>query len=250
MATAGHVNGWRVEIWALNNADVDAAVAAYEAVLAGGATDPVVVLLAKEGIDLELLLVDEESAHDHITRADIAELIAAASMIALDGWATTELHMPNVPKMSRRKSESGVDIFGIRLSEFPDGNDLEADERLGLASVKHTIDSSAGGIRRKLASSVGQSELSKAYLTQQLRVLNGHLRREGFHAEAAARVYLFLRDFPTAPGVEIVAVAVVDPQLKDDLTHQVSLLPASPGGERVFRQILVPGLASLAGRCP
>ena len=250
MTTTGHANGWRVETWELGHTDVDAAVAVYEAVLAGGATDPVVALLAEEGIDLELLLVDEESARDDITRADVAELIAAAAMIALDGWTPTELHMPNVPKMSRRKSESGVDVFGIRLDSLDSADDLEADERLGLASVKHTVDSSAGGMRRKLVRSVDQSELSKAYLTQQLRVLNGHLRREGVPPLTAARVYLFLREFPTAPGVEIIAVGVVDPQLKEDLAHQVPLLPASPGGRRVFRQIIVPGLANLANRCP
>lgn len=250
-ATAvGDVNGWSVEIWQLDDDDVDASIAVYEAVLAGGATDPVVALLAEQGIDLEVLLVDDGASKDDITRADVTELIAAASVVAMDGWSTDEVHLPNVPKMSRRKSESGVDIFGIRLDDVPADQDLGLDEALVLASVKHTIDDSAGGMRWKLASSLGERELSKVYLTQQLRVLNGHLRREGVTAEAAARVYLFLRDFPATMGVQVAAVGVVVPDLKDDLAHHVTLLPQSPGGRRVFRQVLVPGLPTLAARCP
>lgn len=250
VTTAGEVNGWSVETWELGADDVDAAILVYEAVLAGGATDPVVALLAEQGIDIEVLLVDDEASKDDITRADVTELIAAASIVAVDGWKTDELHMPNVPKMSRRKSESGIDIFGIRLDDAPDHEDLGPDEALGVASVKHTVKDSAGAMRWKLASSLSDREMSKVYLTQQLRVLNGHLRQEGLSTGAAARVYLFLRDFPTAMGVHVVAVAVVDPNLRDDLAHHVTLLPQSPGGRRTFRQILVPGLSTLAARCP
>lgn len=244
------VNGWDTEIWELDTDDVAAAITVYRAVLRGAATDPVVALLADYGIDLTALLEDAPSSKDDITRADITELIAAASMLASDGWSVGDLYMPNVPKMSRRKSENGVDIFGVRLQHLPSEKDLGADEALSVASVKHTIEGSSAGMRWKLAQSLDGKQLSPAYMTQQLRVLNGHSRREGYSVEAASRVYMFLRGFATAEGTDILGVGVVDPKLKDDLAHHITLLPESPSGHRTFRQILVPDLANLANRCP
>lgn len=250
MTAAQAANGWTVEIWELDDDDVDAAIAVYAAVLGGGATDPVIALLAEQGIDLPTLLIDEAAAKDDITRSDLTELIAAATLLAVDGWSASELHMPNVPKMSRRKSDSGIDVFAVRLEDVAGGEELGPAEALELVSVKHTIDDSAAGMRWKLATSLSDRELSKAYVAQQLRVLSGHLRREGSTLEAAARVYFFLRDFPKAVGIHLVAAGIVAPGLKDDLAHHVTLLPENPGGRLTFRQIFVPELPTVAERCP
>jgi hypothetical protein len=53
-------NGWVVDVWRMNADDVNAAIDVYRAVLMGVADDPVVSFLAKAGIDLPRLLLDEE----------------------------------------------------------------------------------------------------------------------------------------------------------------------------------------------
>src|SRR5262252_347270 len=107
----GEVNGWNVDSWDMENMDVEAAIKVYAAVLTGGATDPVIALLATSGLDLTEALNDVAHSRDEITRSDLTELTAAASMIAEPGCNIDYMYMPNVPKMSRRKSDSGVDIF-------------------------------------------------------------------------------------------------------------------------------------------
>jgi len=244
------VNGWHVDIWTMDDEDVDAAIAVYAAVLSGGATDPVLALLAEDGLDLNTYLYDEDQGKGDITRADVTELTAAASIVADPGCDIDLMHMPNVPKMSRRKSDSGFDIAIVNLKDQANADDLEVGERLDVVSVKHTIDSSAGGMRWKLVDSLSDRELSHAYITTQLRVLNGRLRQEGRTKESAARIYYFLRGFPNSPSVGLFAVGVADPGLRDDLAHHVDLLPDAGNSERTFRMILLPGLRTLQDRCP
>ena len=244
-------NGWHVDAWRMDDDDVAGAVAVYAAVLGGGVTDPVVALLEEEGLDLEALLIDTKHGKDDITRSDLTELAAAASLVAAPGCDIDRMHMPNVPKMSRRKSDSGVDIFVAILSQDADLNELQADEGLTIVSVKHTIDDkSAGGMRWKLADSLSNRELSIPYLASQLRVLNARMRQEGLAIGPAARIYLFLRDFPDHNIVDLFAIGVVDPDLEDDLSHQIELLPEADQSNRTFRMILMPGLRNVHERCP
>ncbi len=244
----GLVSGWVVDVWKLDDDDVTAGAAFYGAVLAGGATDAVADLLASAGLDLAVLLIDGEGRQE-ITRSDFTELLGAATLVALDGWDADGLHMPNVPKMSRRKSDSGIDVFAIRLSDSPAKPDLEPWEVLGVASVKHTIGKSSSGMRYKLVESLGANELSVPYMTRQLRVLNAHLQAVDYIKEAAARVYLFLRDFPDPDLVELYAIGVVDDSLENDLSHQVTLLPPAVR-QQFFRMLLVPDLPGVHKRCP
>ncbi len=83
----------------------------------------------------------------------------------------------------------------------------------------------------------------------QLRVLNAHLQDAGYTKDAAARVYLFLQDFPDPDLVELYAIGVVDDSLDADLAHQVTLLPAAVG-KQFFRMLLVPDLSAVHKRCP
>jgi len=245
------VNGWQLDRWTLDAGAVDDAVALYAAVLAGGATDPVVDLLAASGLDLTALLNDAQHSKDDITRSDLTELTAAASLVADPGCDPDQMHMPNVPKMSRRKSDSGVDIFVVQVREAPDSQDLTDGEHLTVASVKHSVDpKSASGLRWKLDDSLTPGQLSAPYLTSQLRVLNARLRQEGLNSRSASRVYLFLRDFPQPDKVDLFAMGVVDPDLQDNLNHQVQLLPRVHGGNSRFRMILLPGLRDIDKRCP
>lgn len=243
------VNGWAVDLWRMTGDDVDAATAAYKALLAASSspTHPVAELLANSGIDLEALLLDSEDSKDDITRSDVTELIATASMIEYDGATLDTAHMPNVPKMARKKSDSGVDVFDVELIH-PSG-DLLVPEALSLASVKHTIDGTTQGLRWKLASSLGSKELSRPYLTAQLRVLKGRLEQEGMSHDQAMRAFLFTRDFPDPDFVKLFAVAVVDPAVEEDIHHHVSLLPEVEGGNYQFRIVLCPGLSSLHEKC-
>ena len=244
------VNGWDVDAWEMDELDVDAAISVYSAILQGGATDPVMVLLTESGIDLSEALIDAEHRKDDITRSDLTELTAAASLIAVPGCDIDSMYMPNVPKMSRRKSDSGVDIFVAYLRESAEGDDLHNDEYLTIASVKHSIDNSTSGMRWKLVNSLSERELSIPYLATQLRVLNARLRQEGYIEEDAARIYLFLREFPNPDRVDLFAIGVVEPALEDDLTHHVTLLPSASQAGRSFRMIFLPGLNTIHQRCP
>lgn len=243
-------NGWRVDMWNMNDLDVDGAVGIYEAVLEGGASDSIVELLAEGGIDLNALLVG--TGKDDITRSDVTELTAAASLVAVPGCNVDLMYMPNVPKMSRRKSDSGIDIFvAIVSSDETAAEELQDGEHLTIASVKHTVRTdSASDIRWKLANSLSENELSAPYLASQLRVLNARMQQEGLGQGAASRLYLFLRDFPQRDSVELFGIAIAPPDLRDDLDHQVTLLPDAGQSKRRFRMILMPGLRTVHERFP
>jgi hypothetical protein len=244
------VNGWRVDVWNMDDLDVDGAVAIYEAVLEGGASDSIIELLAEGGMDLNALLAD--TGKGEITRSDITELTAAASLAAAPGYDVDLMYMPNVPKMSRRKSDSGIDIFvAVVNASHTTAEELEDGEHLTIASVKHTVKAdSASDMRWKLANSLAEKELSAPYLASQLRVLNARMQQEGFSQSSASRVYLFLRDFPQRDTVDLFAIAIAEPDLGDDLHHQVTLLPDAGQSHRTFRMILMPGLRTVHERCP
>jgi hypothetical protein len=245
------LNGWHVDLWEMDEADVDAAIDVYRAVLAGGATDAVVALLNESGLDLNRYLINEDGDKEDITRADLTELTAAASLVAAPGYDVDRMQMPNVPKMSRRKSESGLDITVVNLrDDLAADVDLQDGEQLTIGSVKHSVGESAGSMRWKLVDSLSGHELTHAYMTDQLRVLNGQLIKEGRSKASAARIYLFLRDFPHRDVVRLFAVGVVDPDLKGDLAHHVELLPDIGRSERTFRMILLPGIRTVHERCP
>ncbi|MET8893547.1 hypothetical protein [Streptomyces albogriseolus] len=242
------IMGWTCDSWLLDDDDVDIAVETYRELLSGGATDEVAEVLAQAGIDLEALLQAQDEGNDRITRSDITELIAAASVIGADGWLADELHMPNVPKMARKKSDSGIDVLGVRLRHTP-SDSLASDEVLLIVSVKHSVDEkSAQGMRYKLVTSLSD-DITPPYLAAQLRVLNGKLQEQGTAKEVAAKVYFFIR--PTAdPNKSLVGVGLVDPDLETSLSDQLQYLPDANGQKRHFRAVLVPGLRTLHERCP
>jgi hypothetical protein len=240
----GPDDGWEVDSWTLDAADTGRLLDAYRGLLAPSYDQQVQELLRSRGIDLEALLVDKDGARDLITRADLCELAAAASVLAASHWPAHRLHMPNIPKGSRKKSESGIDAISTTLSTDETG-DLATGELLLLASVKHTL-ASAASLRYELVTSV-MKELTYVYLATQLRVYEEHLRL--IEPELTTeRLFLFLDGFPDADHVRIVAVAVVDPGLEEDLATHLLKLPDVPDGVYSMRVLYVLGLATLHER--
>lgn len=241
-----HGNGWAVDWWELAPGDVDLAVELYPSLLLGGRTVGVQGLLAAKGIDLDALLFSPKGKDD-ITRSDLTEMVAAASIVGRDSWTSAELHMPNVPKMARKKSDSGIDVMGVLLDGRNEG-DLEVGEKLILVSVKHSIQTSTAQLRSNLIKSV-TDDLSRPYLACQLRVLSGDLIREGTSVAQASRVYLFLDFVDDTDIVDVLAVGVVNAEAVEDLRRRLARLPAVDTPKR-FRAVSFPGLSGVAGRCP
>jgi hypothetical protein len=243
------VDGWQIDTWSMTDDDVGAAIATYEAVLTGDVGTTIANLLSEQGFELRELLIDGENSNDQVTRADVCELTSAASLVAKPSLSTEKMFMPNVPKMSRRKSESGFDIVELILDQTSE--ELLDHEHLTIVSVKHTTNgSTAYDLRRNLVESVSREALTPAYVVTQLKVLSSKMRESGIPAEIADRIYLFLRDFKTSESVQFYAIGVIDPDLVDDLKQRIESLPVCTSNNHHFRIILLPGLRTLHERCP
>jgi hypothetical protein len=181
----------------------------YVAVLLSDVEDAMLDLLEAQGVPLRSHLT--RGARDEITRSDATELAAAAVLIAVDHWSANLMHMPNVPKMSRAKSDSGIDVLEVELIRGRHaGEQLEASERLRVCSVKHTVQLATAGCVSALKASLSERELSVVYLAGQLRVINSRLRSEGYTKVEAERLFLFLRELPASERLQLTGVAVVD----------------------------------------
>ena|ERR1700731_3884017 len=242
------VQGWRTDVWEMTDSEVDAAVSTYEAILTGGVSSTILDLLIEQGFDLRDLLVDSDHSNDQVTRADVCELTAAASLVANPTMSTDNMFMPNVPKMSRRKSESGFDIVELVLDG--EAGELLEHERLTIVSVKHTTNASTSyDLMRNLVSSISHEELTDPYVTSQLKVISSRLRESGVPTNVAERIYLFLQDFAANESVRFFAIGVIDPDLADDVKQRVRSLPSCNTDNQHFRIILLPGLRTLHERC-
>jgi len=181
--------------------------------------------------------------HARVMRADAIELMAAATLIAFDDADIDDLHMPNVPKMTGKKSDSGIDVVGIMLDPETSGP-LVAGERLLLVSVKHTVDRYASGLRGELEKSV-TDEWPAPYLYRQLTVLHGNMIRAGVSSATAQRVFFFLRETLTHPQVRVVCVAAAAPPPHCNLLDQPMQLGETAMPDAHFRMILVSDVAGL-----
>lgn len=236
------VAGWIVETWDANENVRSLAIACYEALLLGGSSGAA-QLLESFGVDVGALLIAPAPSAAKITRADVIELLAAAMLIR-DGFSPDELFMPNVPKMSRKKSDSGLDVTAIRLGTEPDGSG----DTLWIASVKHSISkSSSADVRWKVADSLSRTSMSSAYLAVQFRVLNAKLREQGVAEVDAERIYYFLRD---DAQMKVIGVAAVADDLAADLAKQVGAIASASWPDAVFRKVGFARLRRLAEDCP
>lgn len=242
----GIVQGWRVDEWILDDDAVDAALAVYEAVLVGDLEAETQAALEAVGVPVRELLLDAEHDREEVTRSDLTELVATASLVS-DGWPVGRLLLPNVPKMSRRKSESGIDVVASSLLDDGPVDELLPGEHLYLASVKHTTAGGTGGLRYALDRSV-TDEWTPVYVATQLRVLAGRLRMAVPDARAT-RLYLFLEGFPDFSRTVIHALGVVDVEQRADFDQQMSNLRPVAIDTYQMRAISIEGLASIHERC-
>lgn len=233
-------NGWDVEQWHLTDDDVTRAVAAYQAILRIDLDDEIDAILAELDID-RLGPPPLTKQHAKVARADAIELVAAATVISVEQTRLDNLYMPNVPKMSEAKSDSGIDVVGVELDPASTGP-IVAGERLIIVSVKHTIQKHASGMRDLLEKSVDE-DLSVAYLYRQLRTVNGRMKEQGL-GEQAKRVMRFVGQVGT-PNVRIVCVGAAAPTPACNLEDQPSRLSQSSKPDAHFRMLFVPGLHTL-----
>lgn len=241
--TLDDANGWKVQSWELTQADVDRVISAYQALLTGvDLDDELSDLLSDMGLDP----LGEPATTEHhakLARADAMELVGAATLLAIEDLDVDDLHMPNVPKMAGKKSDSGIDVIGVELNPSATGEPGPG-ERLVICSVKHTVGQYASGMRNKLESSVG-ADMSAPYLLRQLTTLHGRMVQSGIPATTADRVLYFLRDTLNHPGVRVVCVAASAPVPDCNLPDQPTLLEQAEGDDMHFRMILVPDLSTL-----
>ena len=244
------INGWTTDIWRMSHADVTIAIDAYTSLLQSGIAqdDEISTLLIAAGLDVSSLLMGSGEGTEKITRGDLCELVLAASLIG-EGADPDRMVMPNVPKMSRRKSDSGIDIFEALTDAVDTGADLLAHERLGLTSVKHSIQADTSDIRYKLAASLSESELNPGYVMSQLRWLAGQMEASGWSPSQARRLFLFSRDFPPEDHVTLIAGAVVDSANEAHILEQLHQLPMVANRRAHFRVVTFPGLTTAHERC-
>lgn len=250
MALAEHCNvvsldpvqGWEIQTWTLTPDDIDRAAAAYRALMAVNLDDELDQLLVELGVD-RLGPPATTNQHARVMRADTIELMAAATVISFDRADIDDLHMPNVPKVAGKKSDSGIDVVAIVLNADAPGPIVEG-ERLVLVSVKHTVDKYASGVRGQLEKSV-TDEWPAPYLYRQLTTLNGNMIREGVSEETAKRVFYFLRETLKHPQVRVVCVAGAAPPPHSNLPDQPVQLGETDMPDAHFRMLLVPDIAAL-----
>lgn len=242
LVTLDPVHGWNVQQWVLTEDDVQRAVTAYRALLAVDLDDELDELLAELGVD-RLGPPPTSAQHERVMRADAVELMAAATLIAFDEADLDDLHMPNVPKMSTYKSDSGIDVMGIELSAGASGPIVDG-ERLILVSVKHTIDQYASGLRGELEKSV-TDDWPAPYLLRQLTTLHGRMRQGGVSEETSRRVFYFLRETLRHPRVRVVCVGAAAPPPHCNLPDQPIQLSQTQMPDAHFRMLLIPSVGSL-----
>jgi hypothetical protein len=244
LAREPEINGWSIDVWDLTPSAVDALVESYLALIIPESTQDVASILERDGVDLEALLRDEDEARDTVTRSDMTELAAAASILVRDGSPIEGMWLPNVPKGERSSSHPGIDVMVAHVNLSANTLELGPDEHVTVCSVKHTV-ADAADVRRKLVKSLAPSELSVTYLCAQLRLLIGRLDERGYRCP---RLYLVLAPEHRERHLQLVAVAAVDAPLRQDLETQLENLPTPTGALHHFQRLVIPGLNDLHAR--
>lgn len=236
----------RLDCWVTDQPAEDALVDTYSALLAPNEVLEAEAneVLQQVGVDLQGLLLDSDSDRDVVTRSDCAELAAAAAHVSIDDWPVECLHMPNIPKASRRKSDSGIDLMSLRLLRDAEGP-LTNEEAVLLSSVKSRKDSGSQSVQAALASV--SEMLDRPYLAQQLRVFHGHLRQRGV-AGNLARIFHVLAETGHS-NIRIHAVAVTSAG-QHDRADEESEQAEGVEREMKLRGIFINQFADFHQRCP
>ena len=239
-------SGWAIDSWTLSDEAITHLLLAYRKSLLPDIYTEVLASLVNRGVDVDRVFLQPDKTNDVVTRGDIIELAAAASAVAAEKLPLDQIFLSNSPKRSRRKSDSGLDLFYLSMKEHGSANEWGYDEKIFIYSSKHTT-SRVSDLRTHLVDSLSEQTLSVDYLQGELRVLNHHLREGGMSHERADRVYLILSLDPLLNPqiVKLIAVGAVDSRLSNGLKDEMSKLPVSRPGLRRFRSVIVKGLDTL-----
>jgi hypothetical protein len=233
------VAGWHVDQWSLSDEALDRLALVYRALIVPIGEEMISELEA-DGVDTTAIFQDEGVRVDETTRADALELAAAATAVKVEGLDPSRIHMPNVPKASRRYSSRGIDLMGCNLDVTLVGNSLGPDEQIIFYSVKHTV-SDVDDLVSKVRSSLGPVILNTSYIFGQLRVLSGRLSELGV---VAHRLFSVLPNFHENEQVHLVGVACADKEQEAQLQSALRLLPETTGARRC-RKIFVSDISNL-----
>ena len=96
------VPGWQIQRWDMSIDDVERAIAAYQALLSVDLDDKLTELLIDMGVDA-LGPAAATDQHAKVMRADAVELVAAATVLSVEGMSLDDLFMPNVPENVQAK---------------------------------------------------------------------------------------------------------------------------------------------------
>ncbi len=249
------VSGWTLDTWELTFQDLDALVDLYHDLIVPDISSDVLSIIESAGVDLSALFYDEPPADapekridnaNRVTRADMVELAAAASLIAVEGLSTEMILMPNVPKGSRRQSAPGIDVMGVVLNPAADVRSFSDDEKVVICSVKHSLED-CGDLRRKLVDSLSDGQLSAPYILQQLRVLHGRLQERHIDAE---KIFLILSFTPVSESshVHLVGVGAVDITKRNEMDEESLNFPSLGPRARHLRRLFFPQISKLHER--
>lgn len=238
----GAFNGWAACETILTNEQVDLACAAYRECLVPPVPDPIRRAFEADGEPIEQFLLAEEESDETLTRSDITELVAAASLMNSDNVDGRFIELPNVPKRSRAVSEHGTDFVALRLSTTDAQTAWGPEDMLFVGSVKHTT-ADPDDLRRKLVASIGKG-MPRRRLRGEVRVLVDQLSRSGIDAR---RAFVALLSFPDPTRVTLIGVAVVAPAHHESLVAGFEKLPAHKGGRRILA-VVVEDLGQLHAR--
>lgn len=233
MTSLGSFNGWAASETLLTAEQVDLACAAYRECLVPVIPEPIRRAFEADGEPIEQFLLAEEESDDTLTRSDITELVAAASLMSSDSIDGRFIELPNVPKRSRAVSEHGADFVAVRLSTMETEAPWGPEDMLFVGSVKHTT-ADPDDLRRKLVTSLGKG-MPRRKLRGEVRVLVDQLSRSGIDAR---RTYAALLSFPDPTRVTLVGVGVVAPTHHESLIAGLQKLPVNKGARRILAVVV------------
>jgi hypothetical protein len=217
-------HGWSVDCWCLTTEDTDLIRSAYRALLTPGVLADALSLLVEDGVDVSHVFVGAGGADEdqlaRVTRADMIELAAAATLLAREGVAESTIVMPNVPKRTRAHSAPGIDVLGAIFDTGGNTSSLNPSDRLFVVSVKHSI-GDPGSLRYGLAQSLSQDALTLPYVAAQLRVFHGQLQERGIQA---SKVMLLLRseEFLNSRHMKLIAVGAINDGDHEEMERQMT----------------------------
>jgi hypothetical protein len=233
---------WIVDSCTFTRDAVDALLTAYRSTLRPPLDDAVEATLRADGLDPDLLFTDPLSADEVTTRADIAELAAAASVLQTEGLDVEFCELANVPKRSRRVSEHGADFFGASFDPRGHPTRWQREERLHIGSVKSSAGSGNDAARAAI-DSLSSESWSVARVAAELRVFMHRLTAVGV---APDRLPLALVSYPDGAKITFWAVGVA--ATAPDAAALASRVFSSSPPLRRFRALAIDGFERIHER--